>query len=326
MDSTVTFQEVAVLWLKHIKSTVAPSTYLEYHRVTEVHILPALGNYTPSAVDSALLEKFMSDLSGAPSDPGRHPSPTTVKHIFTILRQILHFAAAEGFMPEVNTRAPRFRTPPSAGRCFQSSDIPVLTAFAEKGGIREYGILLCLDMGLRIGELCALQWADVDLENGILHVRKTVKRVENEQPGAQRCLMVIGEPKTRTSYRDIPIPDEIWARLRTFRSEAGSDACYVLNGRSDRFVLPRSYEHSFATWLEKCGIPAINVHSLRHSFATRCLQYGCGLKPLSEMLGHSSVSTTLNLYIHSNMDEKRDAINTLTGKKNGIRRKTYRKK
>ena len=178
--------------------------------------------------------------------------------------------------------------------------------------VREYGLTLCLDMGLRLGELCALQWEDIDLENGILHIRKTVKKDETKDTdGNPKYQWIIGVPKSQKSYRDIPIPVPVEKRLKEFHSSVTDESCYFLNGRKDRFVLPRSYQASFRGYLKKMGIGDINIHALRHSFATRCLAKS-DARTVSELLGHSSPSVTMNIYIHSTMETKRKAVNSIS--------------
>ena len=308
------FQSLCSQWLEQVRCRVAASTYMEYHRVTDVYITPALGRICLSEINSELLQQYIKDSLEKPSYSGRPLSSSSIKHILAVLKQILKFGMDRQELPPITLNGKIPETESRGGRCFRAADISRVENYAEKADIRAYSMLLCLYLGLRIGELCALRWEDIDLEQGILHVRRTVKRIENtDRSSRNRCRMVVGPPKSHTSFRDLPLPDSIWRDLIRYHAGVADDSCYLLNGRCDRFVLPRSYERSFSAWMKKCGIPEINVHSMRHSFATRCLQSGCGIKTVSEMLGHSSTAITMNLYIHTTMEEKREAVNHLYG-------------
>lgn len=326
----ITFRSLSDQWLDQVRCRVTASTYMEYHRVTDAYITPVLGDVCISDITSEFLQQYIKDSLEKPSYSGKPLSSSSVKHILAILKQILKFGMDRQMLSPVTLNGKIPETESRGGRCFRAADISRVESLARKADIRVYSMLLCLYLGLRIGELCALRWTDIDLERGVLHVRRTVKRIENtDKNSMNRYKMVIGQPKSRTSFRDLPLPDSIWRDLLRYHACIADDSCYLLNGRPDRFVLPRSYERSFTVWMKKCGVPEINVHSMRHSFATRCLQSGCGIKTVSEMLGHSNTAITMNLYIHTTMEEKREAVNILCGisntndtaaKKNPIRR------
>lgn len=169
------------------------------------------------------------------------------------------------------------------------------------------GINLSMYMGLRIGEVCALQWKDIDLEKRILTVSKTIQRVQC-RTGAKRTKLIITEPKSESSKRTIPIPDCLLSVLR--ENKADGDI-YVVSGKR-KPVEPRTVQYRFAKTLHNADLPSFHYHSLRHLFATRCVELGFDVKTLSEILGHSSVEVTLNRYIHSDMDHKRTCMSLLS--------------
>ena len=174
------------------------------------------------------------------------------------------------------------------------------------------GILTAACTGIRIGELCALQWSDIDLEGGFLKIRKNLQRVPvcergaNRDPDAAKTRIHTQLPKTPRSQRTIPLPDGLLAILRMY---AGPEESYLISGKKAPWAEARTVQYRFSSILKKCGIRPFRFHLLRHAFASRCLDNGCDLKCLSEILGHSSVSTTMNLYVHPTMKKKKQVMN-----------------
>ena len=177
----------------------------------------------------------------------------------------------------------------------------------------ETGLLISLCTGIRVGELCGLKWGDIDFNSGCLQIQRTVSRIKNTEafsgkklPAAKTALF-IGTPKTGTSARDIPLPDFILSRLCERRREASA---FLLTG-TERCMEPRGVQRRFKNLLKKQEIPYVNIHSLRHSFASNWIENGFDTKALSEILGHSSVKITMDIYVHSSMNQKKDYMNRL---------------
>ena len=158
-------------------------------------------------------------------------------------------------------------------------------------------VLLSLYTGRRVGEVCGLMWSDIDLEESIITVKRTVQRIHTS---SHSTAIIADTPKSNSSQRSIPIPTFILKLLRESRS---NDNFYVLSG-STTIIEPRTLQRRFKSILKKAHLPSVNYHSLRHAFATNCLQAGFDVKTLSEILGHASVETTLNRYVHTSMDRK----------------------
>ena len=161
------------------------------------------------------------------------------------------------------------------------------------------GVLTTLYTGLRIGEICALKWDDIDIKNGTVKVNSTVSRSGNEY--------IIGPPKTCSSIRFIPIHHTLLKRFKTYPKTG----IYVLS-QSDNFMNPRTFENQYKIILKRAKIREINFHALRHTFATRCVESGMDIKSLSEILGHANSNITLNIYVHSSMEQKARQINRLS--------------
>ena len=150
-------------------------------------------------------------------------------------------------------------------------------------------------MGLRLGELCALKWDNIDLDSGILHIRNSVQRIRDYEEHDNRTKLLLSSPKTACSVRDVPIPPILSEILRSCRK---SSSMLLLNGVRGMWMDPRTLQYRFRRILELCGIKYFKFHTLRHAFATRCIEKGFDCKSLSEILGHSNIQITLNLYVH----------------------------
>ncbi len=168
------------------------------------------------------------------------------------------------------------------------------------------GILLCLYTGIRVGELCALKWNDINFRERTISISKTCQRIRINGDTATK--LTITSPKSRSSVRIIPIPEFIMKLLKAF---APSDKNVYLLSCSDKITEPRTMQYRFHSILRKAELPSINFHSLRHIFATSCIEIGFDVKTLSEILGHGTVEITLNRYVHSSMDRKRECMDRL---------------
>ena len=180
----------------------------------------------------------------------------------------------------------------------------------EKNTKKSIGIMISLYMGLRIGEICALRWENINLEEEIVRVRYTMQRIQNFLPEAKsKTDVMITRPKSDSSVRDIPIPAFLMFFLKAHR--AADKKAFFLTGESDVFIEPRTYQYFFKKVLKEAGVSEINYHMLRHTFATRCVERGFDTKSLSAILGHSTVNLTLNRYVHTSMEMKKKNMTKL---------------
>ncbi|WP_283607005.1 site-specific integrase [Faecalispora anaeroviscerum] len=175
---------------------------------------------------------------------------------------------------------------------------------------RVLGIILCFYTGIRLGELCALKWGDIDFEAGTMSICRSVSRIRNFESGGSKTMLYVGTPKSRSSCRKIPLPAFLLKLAENNYLGPMMENCYVLSGKTDPFD-PRVYQRLYKKLLKKAGIRARKFHAIRHTFATRALELGVDIKTLSEILGHSNVSITLNVYAHSLMEQKKKAIEKL---------------
>ena len=180
----------------------------------------------------------------------------------------------------------------------------------SSNNIKNLGVLFSLYSGLRIGEVCGLKWCDIDLEDEVLYVNRTVQRIYLGKKDTEKTRLLISKPKTQKSKRKIPISKVLLKQLKELKNKYPPDA-FVLTGKTDKFYEPSSYRYDYKIILQKCKIPYRKYHALRHTFSTNCIKVGMDVKSLSEVLGHSSIGITMNLYVHSNNEIKKKYINKL---------------
>ncbi len=219
-----------------------------------------------------------------------------------ILMQILRFAREQGAidaMPECPTVTSRQR---DTSVFTMQEQARLEQTLLETDTPFTLGVLLALYGGLRIGEVCGLQWQDFDCKNGTITIRKTVYRItDTDGRSGAKTKVVIGTPKTDCSLRTIPLPTEVFQYLME-RRRAGD--CYVVTGTT-KVMEPRACLSRFKRLLRKAGVSDHTFHALRHTFATRCVEHGVDVKSLSEIMGHSDVKITMQRYVHPSMDAKK---------------------
>jgi len=293
-------QMVCAGWLEEIRIQVKSSTYGRYHDTVHTHIVPYFQNMganqlTGETVNAFIRNKFDSGLSGK-----------TIYDIVLILLQIVEYGECKQYIRGFdynNICLPKV----------QKKQAPVLTV-ADENRLVSYcfahvdhnaiGILIARYTGIRLGELCALTWRDIDLEAGQLHITKTLQRIKDTDPATKRkTKVVIDTPKSECSVRSIHIPAFVLELLKQVRGNQRLD-CYLLSN-TKKYVEPRLYQKRYTKILKSAGIAYANIHVLRHTFATRAIELGFDIKALSEILGHASVRFTLERYVHSSDEMKK---------------------
>lgn len=291
-QSKLSFSEVTAMWLLLKKQTIKASTYAKYTGIINGYLLPNFGKQRIGQLTCNQIEKFAIELLGT-------LNTKTVKGILIVLNQILQFSAAKGYCKQLvlNIKLPKDKKDKLI--IFTQAQQRRLTEYlSENMDLQKFGILLCLYTGLRLGEICGLRWEDIDLESRLIKVRRTIQRIPDEDGNS---VFLIGSPKTECSVRDIPIPDFL---VQTIAQYKNKPTCYILTG-TRKFTQPRTYQNHFKKYLRESGLPDFNFHILRHTFASRAIELGFDAKSLSEILGHSGVNITLNLYVHSSVELKR---------------------
>lgn len=297
---TKTIGEIALAWKADKQRYVKQSTYAAYVLILENHILPTFGGCdAPSEqmVQEFVLQKLASGLS-----------VKTVKDMLVVLRMVVRFGVKNGWADhrEWDIRYPAAETARDVEVLTVANHRKILDFIRHHFTFRNLGIYISLTTGLRIGEICGLRWADLDTANGTVTVRRTIERiyvVEGEQRHTQ---LVVGTPKTKNSCREIPMNRELLAMVKPLKKVVNADF-YVLTN-DEKPTEPRTYRNYYHRLMRRMGMPRLKYHGLRHSFATRCIESNCDYKTVSALLGHANITTTLNLYVHPNMEQKKRCV------------------
>lgn len=295
----ILFAEACHLWMEEKSREVKESTLAAYSLIIEHHLLPrfrTLGDITPESVQEMINEEAKA-----------HLKHNTLRSIALVIKMIIKYCERKGWM---EPRPYIFKTSPRGER----SDPQTLSVKEEKvfvAWLKDHptrmniGLLLSVCCGMRVGEVCALKWEDIDLERQLVQVRRTVYRIYDSRGKPRKSRLVVGTPKTDTSWREIPLAGFLLDLLRSIRRN--KDECYLISGDNSP-ADPQNFRNNFKRVLKTLGFPPRKVHSLRHTFATRCLESKCDFKTLSTLLGHSNITTTLNIYAHPDLNQKRRCI------------------
>ena len=293
-----------IQWLEnYIRPSVKVRTYERYKLIVGEHIKDKIGGVELNDLSPLILQPLITELlQNGNKKTGKGLSANSVNAIISVIQSSLKTAHLLGLTKEYTAdklKRPKLKEKPV--ECFTLSEQKQIEQAILNGKKDKlYGIILCLYSGLRIGELIALQWSDIDLTKGILTISKSC---HDGKDG-----LIIDEPKTATSRRIIPLPKQLLPILRSVKKRSDSPSVVSANGST---VSVRSYQRSFELLLKKLKIPHKGFHSLRHTFATRALECGMDVKTLSEILGHKNPTITLNRYAHSLMEHKTDMMNKL---------------
>ena len=296
-------------WLQnYVEPTSKIKTYQRYSEISFRHIIPRLGNYDLTDITPSLLQRHVAELLKSGNiKTGSGLSPNTVNSIITVLQNSLKTAnLVYDDISHVYEKIKRPKICETKISCFSLEEQKLIENYIKsKRKIKLYGVILCLYTGLRIGELIALEWTDFNFERAELNINKTCHYGKNKKGVYSR---LIDTTKTASSTRIIPLPRQILPLIKEMKKTSKSKFV-ISNG--EKPISTRSYQRSFSLLLKRLNIPHRGFHSLRHTFATRALECGIDVKTLSEILGHKSPTITLNRYVHSLPEHKRDMMNRL---------------
>lgn len=308
----VTFGEIVELWLANNFFVQKESTKLKYSNIIKAHIIPALGDINITQIDEVLINQFLTNKKECGRvDKKGGLSNSYIKTMAIIINSVINYAVERELCSPLKSK---IKKPPVS-----KNEINILSVENQKkieivlqgdDSLTALGIIIALNTGLRIGEICALQWEDIDFKESVMHIRHSIIRVQSkERSNKQKTILILDNPKTKTSIRDIPITSKLYVILLKAKKRASSK--FVVSDKAE-FVSPRTFEYRFHKILFQYGFPDTNFHTLRHTFATRCVELNVDTKTLSEVLGHSSVGITLNTYVHPSFDIKRSQLEKLS--------------
>lgn len=292
--------EVIDLWKTNKKQYVKKSSFSAYTLLIENHILPIFGNkysIEEAEVQAFVFHKLESGLS-----------QKTIKDILIVLKMILKYGAKHKWTDYIqfDVQFPTEREKYTIEVLNRSDQKKIMNYVQENFTFRNLGVYICLSTGMRIGEICALTWEDVDTDDGVISVNRTIQRIYVIEDGSRKTELILDTPKTKNSIRDIPISKDLLRILKPFKKIVNPSFFVLTNDAKP--TEPRTYRSYYKNLMNHLKMPDLKFHGLRHSFATRCIESKCDYKTVSVLLGHSNISTTLNLYVHPNMEQKKKVI------------------
>ncbi|SHK87654.1 Site-specific recombinase XerD [Selenomonas ruminantium] len=293
-----TMEEIAQAWLIAQKSRVKSSTNAIYHYGWQHYLSPIFGTLQPARITEQLVQKYLQ--------AKRNLSALTLRNQVILLRNILKFAQEKY---GIATDYKEICLPAAYGERLIIANTTwrrLQHVIQGDDSLIADCIALASLTGIRLGECCALQCMDIDEKERLIYIRHTVQRIRTTHD-LLRTRLVVSSPKSKKSRRIIPIPDKLWTRIQ--RICIGKEKTDFIFGSKDSPMDPRRLQYQFAQYLRRHKIKDFNFHQLRHKFATCCLEQKMDIKVLSELLGHSSVSVTLNYYVHPDLNYKRRQIN-----------------
>lgn len=315
-NKNLLFNSVSLEWLDSIQVSLKPSSYAHYCFFVYNHINPYFqGRKFVEITNKDINQYIKQKVCNGRLDGKGGLSAKTIKILSNILKAICHYAEETYDIPYCIKRINTPKLKRKDIQIFPEEEQAKIKKYVfENPSLANWSILLSLYTGMRIGEICALSWNDIDMENNVINIKNTVQRVQNQDATTQhKTKIVIQSAKSENSIRKIPIPIEFKEKILSplYKKYGQSEKnIYFVTGKN-KCSEPRHLQFALAKLLEKCCIPKKNFHVLRHTFATNCIRMGFDVKTLSEILGHADVSITLNIYVHSSLEVKQDFMNLL---------------
>lgn len=290
-------------WLAANTCKISRSTYVKYEQLAKNYVIPFFQSVPYEEVNNECLNTFYNEISQVEYAPQKLLSAGNRRIIFMIVNNTLDYAYNSNLLSQKFYIKPRLTKSRKVVRVFSEEDQKKIECFCMNHRDR-YSLAIMLGMftGLRIGEICALQWKDIDFETESLYVNKTVQRLRIDNQSSKTEL-VISQPKSASSYRLIPLTGFLLEYLQSFPVEAPE--AFLLTNSKELPMEPRTLQYRYKKILQELGIPYLNFHCLRHTFATRCVTLGWDMKTLSEILGHFDIKVTMEYYFHSSFEYKK---------------------
>ncbi|MDA9470595.1 tyrosine-type recombinase/integrase [Enterococcus sp. 5H] len=296
------FQDWTNYWLElYVRPNVKQSTFSSYKNKMNVHVIPIIGHLKLESIRKKNIEEILKTMA-------KTLQPSSIRTVFSVLQKCFNQAVEHNFLfVNVCTDVELPKIKRKVNKVLSIKDQEVLVKEANKE-LKYFSIILALNTGLRIGEICGLKWEDIDFVNETLEVNRTILRIYKRSGDNGKTIVVETMPKSYSSHRKIPMTSFLMEKLTAVKKQSKSE--YVISNKYGALE-PRTVSYRFKTICEKCGIKDITFHSLRRTFATRCLELGGNIAAISSLLGHSSTKMTLDFYVTSFFEEEKKIINKL---------------
>lgn len=298
-----TINQITEEWKEEKKKYVKKSTYAAYQLLIQNHIKPYFGDLYE--VNEEKVQQFVFDKL----DAGL--SEKTIRDIIIVLKMILKFGIKNGYLEyaQIDTKFPSKQEKKDLDVLSKADQKKFMEHLRNNFTFKNLGIFICLSTGMRIGEICGLRWCDVDTVEGVIKVRHTLQRIYIIEGETRHTELLLDTPKTANSVRDIPMSSELLKMLKSLNKVVNEN--YYVISNDIKPIEPRTYRNYYKKLCKQLDIPELKFHGLRHSFATRCIESKADYKTVSVLLGHSNISTTLNLYVHPNKEQKKKTIDKM---------------
>ena len=298
-----TSNQITEEWKEEKKKYVKKSTYAAYQLLIQNHIKPYFGDLYE--VNEEKVQQFVFDKL----DAGL--SEKTIRDIIIVLKMILKFGIKNGYLEyvQIDAKFPSKQEKKNLDVLSKADQKKFMEHLRNNFTFKNLGIFICLSTGMRIGEICGLRWCDVDTAEGVIKVRHTLQRIYIIEGETRHTELLLDTPKTANSVRDIPMSSELLKMLKSLNKVVNEN--YYVISNDIKPIEPRTYRNYYKKLCKQLDIPELKFHGLRHSFATRCIESKADYKTVSVLLGHSNISTTLNLYVHPNKEQKKKTIDKM---------------
>jgi len=300
------FESLALEWFESRQKYLKESTRAYYMFELQKYIIPAIGEIEIEQLNEEKIQISVYNWQTQTNQSDKPLKKSTISNLITLINQIIKYGIKKNLLPIFRFDI-SYIPEKSENKCktftYEEQE-EIINAVNNDLSFKSFGILLSLTTGIRIGELCALRWNNIDITQNIITIKNTLQRIcdINSQ---SKTKIIIGEPKTMKSLRNIPIPQNLQDVIQCLPTI--NDNGYILTN-TEVFMEPRTFRRFYSKFLDKHNIKYLNFHCLRHSFATRLIQNGADYKCVSEILGHTNINTTLNLYVHPDINQKRNCM------------------
>lgn len=300
MENYIKFEKIVEMWKVDKQQYVKRSTFAAYSLLINNHLLPVFASKTDITEDDVQQFVFVKLEEGL--------SQKSVKDVLIVLQMVLKFGVKHNLIQhrQIDIHFPTERDRQKVEVLSKTNQRKIMNFVKNNFTFSNLGIYICLSAGLRIGEVCALTWDDLDIEQGVINVSKTIQRIYIVEKTEKKTELIIDTPKSKNSIREIPMSKELLQMVKPIKKVVNGSFYLLTNSTSP--TEPRTYRNYYKNLMNQLEIPVLKFHGLRHSFATRCIESNCDYKTVSVLLGHSNISTTLNLYVHPNIEQKKRCI------------------